>query len=105
MVDYVAILEDAQVWSPSEQDALREWYRTYLRWLLTSQHGQDESGQPNNHGTGYDVQVATLALFVGDQSSAREVLSQAPERRHRRALSVESIDEFKRELPSAEDGD
>jgi len=81
MVDYVAMLEGAQAWSSVEQDALREWYRTYLLWLVTSQHGQDESVQPNNHGTGYDMQVATLALFVGDQSTASEVLSQVPDKR------------------------
>lgn len=81
MVDYVAMLEGAQAWSSAEQDTLREWYRVYLRWLLSSENGKDESGQPNNHGTGYDMQVATLALAVGDLSTARYVLTHVPERR------------------------
>jgi hypothetical protein len=43
--------------------------------------GKQERATKNNHATYYDVQVATMALYVGDRDQARRVLAAVPKRR------------------------
>jgi unsaturated chondroitin disaccharide hydrolase len=81
LVDALRLLERTPGWTRSEQDALRQWCRAYLDWLLESEHGRDERAQPNNHGTWYDAQVAALALFLDDTTLARRVIAEDTRRR------------------------
>jgi hypothetical protein len=60
---------------------MREWFKAYLTWLLDSPNGKDEAAAKNNHGTYYDVQVVTFALFVGDDATAKRVLQEVPPKR------------------------
>ncbi len=81
LVDSIGILAGSPSWSEADQEGMVGWFAAYLRWSLESRYGQDESRARNNHGTWYDVQVAAYALFVGQENTAREVLSQVPTRR------------------------
>lgn len=81
LLDAVALLEAVGAWGGEDAAGLRAWMAAYLDWLRTSKHGRGEAGQHNNHGTWYDVQVASIALFVGREDVARAVLSAAAERR------------------------
>jgi hypothetical protein len=81
LVDAVGLLAESKAWTKADQQALQAWFREYLQWMLTSKQGQEESRAKNNHGTWYDVQAASFALFVGDEGTAREVLGQAAARR------------------------
>ncbi|HYW80767.1 MAG TPA: alginate lyase family protein [Thermoguttaceae bacterium] len=58
---------------PTDQ-AITEWFETYLQWLQTSELGIQERDRLNNHGTWYDVQVAGILLFLGKRTEACEVL-------------------------------
>jgi hypothetical protein len=49
---------------------MRAWFRDYLAWMRTSPIGQAEARAGNNHGSWYDAQVLTYALFVGDSSAS-----------------------------------
>ena len=60
---------------------MSDWCESYLRWLRTSKFGRKESEAKNNHGTWYDAQVAALALYVGQDSVAREILELSKQRR------------------------
>lgn len=55
-------------------DSIRQWFRSYLAWLEHSPQGVDESDAPNNHGTWYEVQRASIALVLGDTAKARTVI-------------------------------
>ena len=88
VVDAIGLLDagrgasqETAPWTADDQRAVVAWFDAYLDWLLTSDHGRDEADELNNHGTFYDVQIASFALFVGKPEAARQVLRAAPERR------------------------
>ncbi|MFH1566673.1 MAG: alginate lyase family protein [Gemmatimonadota bacterium] len=64
LVDAVGLLAGSPAWTADDEAGLRAWASAFLDWLLTSAHGRYESSQANNHGTWYEVQVLSLALFV-----------------------------------------
>jgi hypothetical protein len=66
---------------------LKMWFDEFLHWMLDSEMGRDEDKAKNNHGTYYDVQVASYALFLGRPELARKVLDAA--RTKRIALQIE----------------
>jgi unsaturated chondroitin disaccharide hydrolase len=74
LVDAMRILETSSAWTSTDKAAFEQWCKEYLVWLRQSENGKDENRQPNNHGTLYDMQVAGIALFLGDSAVAREVL-------------------------------
>lgn len=76
MLDMVKCLDDAEL-----EKELREYFSRLLDWLRDSQKGHDEFIRKNNHGTWYDVTCTALALFVGREELAREILSGFADRR------------------------
>jgi hypothetical protein len=84
IVDVIGMIERARAWTAEDQRGMRDWMAAYLEWLRTSEHGRDEQDELNNHGTWYDVQVAAMALFVGDTTLARAVLEES------KALRIDS---------------
>src|SRR5437588_2215505 len=81
VVDAVGMLEGSKNWTDADNKALQQWFGSFLDWMRTSQHGQDESHSKNNHGSFYDEQVADFALFVGKRDVAEEVLKDVPQKR------------------------
>jgi hypothetical protein len=81
VVDAVGMLEGSRSWTRADQAGLEAWFRAYGTWLRTSKHGQKEATEPNNHGTWYDVQVASYALFVGEKEAARRLLEESKTKR------------------------
>jgi len=75
------LIGDCPQWPNEERTALQLWFRDYLEWLLTSQHGYDEAIHGNNHSVSYDLQIATYALFIGAEGLARQIIQGVPERR------------------------
>ena len=81
LVDAVGLLQGSKSWTSADQKGMEAWCSQFLDWMLESKNGKDESNAKNNHGSYYDVQVASLALFTGRNDVAKEVLRSVPERR------------------------
>jgi hypothetical protein len=76
LLDAVVLLRRSQAWTKSDDERLQVWFRSYLQWLLESPQGQEEATAKNNHGSWYDVQVASYALFTGQEQLAKKILAE-----------------------------
>ncbi len=74
--DTATLLLGSEAWDDEAHDALKDWFRAYLTWLLESDHGKTEARHYNNHGTWYDAQVAAFALFAGKEDIARNIIDE-----------------------------
>lgn len=81
IVDAIGLLQPSHAWTVKHHQAMLEWCAAYLKWLRTSDHGQGEEKRHNNHGTWYDAQLVSLALFVGQDDLARSILELVKQRR------------------------
>jgi hypothetical protein len=87
VVDAVGLLAGSTALTENDRRALQDWFGKFLQWMIESQNGRDEAARKNNHGTYYDLQVASFALFVGKKDLAVRVLEDA--RRKRIATQIE----------------
>lgn len=51
---------------------LKQWFRDYTQWMLTSKNGREEAETKNNHAVAYWLQVASFARFTGDEKALAE---------------------------------
>ncbi|MDN5284924.1 MAG: hypothetical protein JWR38_1198 [Mucilaginibacter sp.] len=72
--DMIALLQSDKNINSGLINGIKQWYKQYLNWLLTSKNGKSEHSQINNHGTYYDLQVVDFALFTGNQALAVRTL-------------------------------
>src|SRR5204862_2948019 len=81
VVAAIGLLAGSRALSGEDDRGLRDWYGKFLQWMLDSKNGREESAAKNNHGTYYDVQVASYAMFVGRIDLAKQVLETAKAKR------------------------
>jgi len=80
LADWIGLLEESKALSDQETAGLKEWYKQYLTWMLNSKNGKDEHKSKNNHGTIYDTQIASFALFTGNKELAKKILASSLQR-------------------------
>jgi hypothetical protein len=81
LIDAMQVLKGSKYWTEAVDKGMKEWFTAYLKWLLESTNGNEESAAKNNHGTTYDVQVVSIALYLGERDVAREILLAAGPKR------------------------
>jgi hypothetical protein len=96
LVDGIGLLAGASSWTTDDQQKMAAWAADYFHWLTTSKIGLGENAASNNHGTHYDVQAVSLALFIGNTNYAREHLLAACAKRI--AQQIEPDGRMPREL-------
>lgn len=77
LIDAVGLLAGSKSWTDNDQTGMRSWFQKYLHWLQTNKAAQNERAAKNNHGTWFDAQLASCALFVDDNKTARDTLTTA----------------------------
>jgi hypothetical protein len=74
VIDAVGMLEASKAWTKADQAGMQTWFAEYGKWLRNSKVGKEEAAATNNHGTWYEVQVATYALFAGEKEETVKAL-------------------------------
>ena len=87
VVDAIGLLAGSKSWTSADQKGLETWFTTFLQWMQESRNGREENAKKNNHGTFYDVQAMSFALFVRRNDLAKEIAAAAKEKRI--ALQIE----------------
>ena len=59
--------------SVQENSALKDWFRSYLQWLKTSDKGMKERDAFNNHATCWALQASEFARLVGDSETRGQI--------------------------------
>ena len=86
VVDAVGLLSGSQAWAAANHKALEDWFAEFLRWMQEHKYGRDEAAALNNHGTYYDLQTASFALFLGNKELARQILETSKQKRIARQI-------------------
>jgi hypothetical protein len=73
-IDAAILLQSSRSWTRDDHESLKKWFGQFLDWIIESPLGKDEADERNNHGTYYDVQVVTYAIFTGRTDLARKQL-------------------------------
>ena len=81
VVDSIGLLEGSKALTAADKKGLIDWFTRFLQWMQESKNGKDEAAAKNNHGTYYDVQAASYALFVGKTDVGKSILETAKEKR------------------------
>lgn len=74
VVDAIALLQSSEALNENDVSALKQWFGEYYQWMTTSQNGFEEDNWHNNHGSYFDMQAATFALFSGKTDEAKQRL-------------------------------
>ena len=80
LLDAIRLLTRAEMLGEEELVSLKDWLSKYLHWLQTSFQGQAERCSGNNHGTYYDLQIASIASFLEDFTLVSTTLRTSRER-------------------------
>src|SRR5215813_6681979 len=87
VVDAIGLLAGSKSLTAQDERGLKDWFAQFLQWIQESKNGREEAAAKNNHGTYYDVQVVSFALFLDKRDFAARVLQEA--RQKRIALQIE----------------
>jgi hypothetical protein len=93
LIDAVGLIAPNKAWTENDQLRLVAWFREFL---VNVRRRMDEEYRISVHNIAsyYHVQTASMALFVGDEAQARELIERT---KARLALAVEPDGFFQRE--------
>jgi hypothetical protein len=77
VVDAIGLLQGSKAWTATDQTNIKAWFSDFLNWMQTDSIGKAEMNAPNNHGTWFDAQRLSYALFLDKKDLANEICKNA----------------------------
>src|ERR1700728_1819793 len=68
-----ASLVAPKLMNAEDNAALKDWFRSYLAWMKTSDKGKQERDALNNHATCWALQASEFARLIGDNETRNEI--------------------------------
>jgi hypothetical protein len=81
ILDAIGLIQYSPSWTKKDQTGMNNWFTQYLDWLLNSPFGKTEAQASNNHGTWYDVQASSIALFLNKTCIAKHIVQASTDKR------------------------
>ncbi|WP_217605893.1 alginate lyase family protein [Chitinophaga sp. GbtcB8] len=94
LIDGIQLLKSSPALSEADYRGIQDWYKQFLDWMLHSPIGKDEADEHNNHGTWYDVQAVSIALFTEQPALAEKILKEQTEKRIESQLKPDGSQPF-----------
>lgn len=89
-LDAVRLVVESGALGPDEIDGFRNWLKQYFAWMKDSKQGLACSARLGNQGTMFDLQSASIAVFLGDAEYLRQVFLRAKVRMQGQLTSLGS---------------
>ncbi|MEM9246965.1 MAG: alginate lyase family protein [Cyanobacteria bacterium P01_F01_bin.153] len=80
LLDAVRLLGQSGAWTEEDRDGLREWLLEFKQWLEESPQGKKEVRTKNNHGTYFDLQIASIYAYLDDVKSLSHIFQRSQQR-------------------------
>jgi hypothetical protein len=80
LLDGVQLLNNSKTWTVNDNEALKNWFKSYYDWLDNSKIGIDEKEAGNNHGIWYDAQALAITNFLGNYEASNKIIKRALDR-------------------------
>ena len=81
VIDSIGLIQNSPLWTGQDQSGIIGWFEQYLDWLLNSDAGKDQAEHVNNHGTWYNQQIVSIALFLNKTDMARNIIQDYTQKR------------------------
>lgn len=75
LIDGIGLLKGSKSWKDADQKGMQQWFTSFLNWMQTSANGRDEMDAENNHGTWYDAQRLSMALFIDSAALGKRIVN------------------------------
>lgn len=94
VIDAVGMLAGSRNWTAADDAGMKQWFTRYYTWLTTSDAGKEQASRPNNHGSWCQVQVATIALYLGRTDDARKTLKYVRDTRIPEQIDAKGLQKY-----------
>jgi len=68
----VLAMEKSKAFPAEVFAGVKQWFRDYSDWMVTSKNGNDEANAGNNHAVAYWLQIAAFSQLTGDEAKLAE---------------------------------
>lgn len=102
VIQSIPLLEESGLWNDAIEKPIQNWFTHYLNWLRNSEFGLKEMESKNNHGTWYDVQVVTIAVYLDQTDFAKLHLETVSAKRINRQITRNGRQRYETRRPRPE---